>query len=42
MIVDDLEMELECLGFDRHVFPLSITEVCRGTTTWRESERLVR
>ena len=29
------------LRFDRHVFPLSITEVCRETTTWRERERLM-
>ena len=47
MIVDDLEdgarmFHSLCEGFDRHVFPLSITEVGGGIMTCREIDRLVR
>ena len=46
MIVDDLEdgarmFHSLCKRFDRHVFPLSFTEVCGGIMTWREIDRLV-
>ena len=47
MIVDDWEdgarmFHSLCERFDRHVFPLSFTKVCRGIMTWREIDRLVR